>query len=129
MTCQLSESLEELEAKREILRTLLKGLNLDISKRKLELRELLERWEVLDKEFRVLDRMIADQTKVKIIPSKYAPRDPKVMTAKSAQEMLALLGIPAEPESDYEEPEPETYEPIDEGDIDMLQALIELETN
>jgi hypothetical protein len=122
MTQELSESLEELEADREIYRTLLKGLNLDISKRKLELKELLDRWEVLNKEYSILDRAIADRTKVTILKTKYAPRDPKTMTAKGAQEMLALLGVSL----DAEEPEePQYEEELDvAGSLEILEGLI-----
>ena len=123
----LLESLEELQAKRDIVKELMKSLHLQVVSLRSELKTALDKWEVLDKEYRFLDRKIADRTKVTILRSKFSPKPPQGMTAKMAQNLLDALkaqGVDTNEQID-ELPVYECEEnSVSEEDLDILEHLV-----
>lgn len=89
-----TEELEDLKALRDIQKNILKSLNFEMSFLRGQLKSLVERWDVVNKEYTFLDRKIAEASKVRVIASTYNPRPPQTMTAKMARELLEALGIP-----------------------------------
>lgn len=90
------DELKELQVSRDLCRSLLKGINLEISAKKSELNELLIKWEKLNNEFRYYDRQIAEATKVVKLKSAYNPKPPTSngISSRMAKELLEALGIP-----------------------------------
>lgn len=116
-----TEELEALKLSRDVKKGILKSLSHEMSILRTQLKSLSEKWEEFNKDYSLLDRKIAEATKVRVIASTYNPRPPQTMTSRTAKEFLDALGIPLEEDTDY--PEDSDIEP---GDV--IEAISTLES-
>lgn len=121
------EELQDLVISRDMCKTVLKSINLEIAAKKLELAELIAKWEGPYKEFVLLDRVIANATKVRVIKSTYEYKPPAAITPKTAREMLEALGVTVESKTSLEEPLIQDEERDLLDSIGTLEAIMEAE--
>lgn len=85
------DEIAELTAYRDVLRELLRSVNIELVSAKAKLNELLDRWEKIYKEYQGLDRKIAMETKLTIIKTKSPAMSKRDLTPGEAQELLNFL--------------------------------------
>lgn len=115
------EEIKELKISRDLKKNILKAYSHEMSILRSQLKSLSDKWEELNKEYALIDRKIAEATKVRVIASTYNPRPPQTITSQTAKEFLNALGIPLEEE--VESTEDSNLEP---GDV--TEALSTLES-
>ena len=116
-----TEELADLKLARDVKKGILKSLSHEMSILRTQLKSLSEKWEEFNKDYSLLDRKIAEATKVRVIASTYNPRPPQTMTSRTAKEFLEALGIPLE-----EDTEPSEEPPLEPGDV--IEAISTLES-